>query len=64
MPDLTPSEVESLLKLEGYAIPPQELAELTHRLNALMERLREFDKLDLYGVEPWPVQLVRSDLHA
>jgi benzoyl-CoA reductase/2-hydroxyglutaryl-CoA dehydratase subunit BcrC/BadD/HgdB len=63
MPDLTKEQVNALLKLQGYNVPEQDLTETTHRLNALMERLREFDKLNLYDVEPWPIQLLRSDVH-
>ena len=53
--DLTRDEVAALLELQGYRIPDDELTEVTHRLNALMERMRELDALGLGEVEPWPV---------
>jgi GTP cyclohydrolase I len=63
MPDLSKEQVTTLLQTMGYEVPEPDLTETTHRLNALMERMREFDKLNLYHVEPWPVQFVRRDLN-
>ena len=63
MPDLSKEQVTTLLQTMGYEVPEPDLIETTHRLNALMERMREFDKLNLYHVEPWPAQFVRRDLN-
>ena len=60
--DLTKEQVQTLLRVQGYQVPEPDLTEVTHRLNALMERLREFDQLGVYAVEPWPTQLVRRDV--
>ncbi len=63
MSDLTKEQVDKLLKLQGHDVPDKDLTEVTHRLNALMERLRHFDSLDLCNVEPWPLELLRCGLN-
>lgn len=63
MPDLTKRQVQVLLQLQGYQVPEPDLTEVTYRLNALMERLREFDELGVNNVEPWPTPLLRRDLN-
>jgi len=60
MADLTKPEVISLLALHGYTVPESDLTEIMHRVNALIECLKHLDALDLYHVEPWPVQPLRS----
>jgi len=60
MEDLTKEQVASLLSVHGYAIPQPDLAEVTHRINALMESLQALDDLGVYHVEPWPVQPPRG----
>jgi len=60
MADLTKPEVISLLALHGYAVPEPDLTEITHRVNALIDCLKHLDALDLYHVEPWPVQPERG----
>lgn len=60
MKDLTKPEVISLLALHGYTVPEPDLTEIMHRANALIEALQHLDALDLYHVEPWPVQPSRS----
>jgi hypothetical protein len=59
MGDLTKGQVASLLSLQGYEVPEPDLTEITHRINALIESLQGLDALDVYHVEPWPVQPVR-----
>jgi hypothetical protein len=56
MADLTKVEVVTLLALHGYIVPEPDLTEVVHRFNALIDALREMDALDVYHVEPWPVQ--------
>ena len=64
MSDMTKAQVEALLALHGYEVPEPDLTEVVHRLNALMESLRQLDALDVYHVEPWPVQPLRRADHA
>lgn len=64
MADLTKAHVASLLTLHGYEVPEPDLTEIVHRLNALMDSLRQLDALDVYHVEPWQVQPLRRPNHA
>lgn len=64
MTDLTRAQVVSLLSLHGYDVPEPDLTEVVHRINALIESLKQLDALDVYHVEPWPVQPVRKPDHA
>ena len=64
MTDLTKEEVVSLLSLHGYDVPEPDLTEVVHRINALIESLKQLDVLDVYHVEPWPIQPVRKPDHA
>jgi len=64
MADLTKPEVISLLSVHGYQVPEPDLTEVMHRINALMDSLKGLDALDVYHVEPWPVQPLRSPDHA
>lgn len=59
MADLTKAQVTSLLSLHGYDVPEPDLSEIVHRVNALMASLMELDALDVYHVEPRPVQPLR-----
>lgn len=59
MSDLTKLHVASLLSLHGYDVPEPDLTEIVHRLNALMESLMQLDELDVYHVEPLPMQPLR-----
>ncbi len=63
MADLTKAQVASLLTLHGYDVPEPDLTEIVHRLNALIESLKQLDGLDVYHVEPLPVQPVRRPDH-
>ena len=60
MGDMTKGQVASLLSLHGYEVPEPDLTEITHRVNALIESLQTLDSLDVYHVEPWPVQPTRN----
>jgi Asp-tRNA(Asn)/Glu-tRNA(Gln) amidotransferase C subunit len=59
MADLTHAEVASLLTLHGYDVPEPDFTEVVHRLNALIDSLQQLDALDVYHVEPWPLQPLR-----
>jgi hypothetical protein len=57
MADLTKAQLVTLLTLHhGFIVPEPDLTEVVHRFNALIDALREMDALDVYHVEPWPVQ--------
>jgi Asp-tRNA(Asn)/Glu-tRNA(Gln) amidotransferase C subunit len=64
MADLTKAEVTSLLALHGYEVPEPDLTEVVNRLNALIDSLKQLDSLDVYHVEPVPVQPLRRQSHA
>jgi hypothetical protein len=64
MAELTKAQVVSLLSLHGYDVPEPDLTEVVHRINALIESLKQLDALDVYHVEPWPVQPLRKPNHA
>jgi hypothetical protein len=59
MKELNKAHVGFLLSLHGYEVPEPDLAEVTHRINALIESLQGLDALDVYHVEPWPMQPLR-----
>jgi Asp-tRNA(Asn)/Glu-tRNA(Gln) amidotransferase C subunit len=63
MADLTKAQVASLLTLHGYTVPEPDLSEIVHRVNALIDGLKQLDALDVYHVEPLPVQPVRRPHH-
>jgi len=63
MADLTKAQVASLLTLHGYDVPEPDLTEIVHRVNALIDSLKQLDALDVYHVEPLPVQPVRRPRH-
>ena len=44
----------------GLPMTPDDLAEVTHRLNALLEALEPLRELPLDGVEPGPVVMDES----
>lgn len=64
MADLTKEQAVSLLSLHGYDVPEPELTEVVHRLNALIDALKQLDALDVYHVEPLSVQPLRRPDHA
>lgn len=64
MADLTKAQVARLLALHDYEVPEPDLSEIVHRLNALIDSLKQLDTLDVYHVEPWPVQPLRRPGHA
>jgi Asp-tRNA(Asn)/Glu-tRNA(Gln) amidotransferase C subunit len=53
--DLTTEQVHALARAAGLPVSPDDLAEVTHRLNALLEALEPLAGLPLDGVEPTPV---------
>lgn len=55
MADLTKEQVEALLQTMGYDVPEPDLTEVTYRINALMDGMRELDSLNVFDTEPWPV---------
>lgn len=61
MTDLTKEQVELLLGLQGYRVPPRDLEEIAHRLNALMDGIRDLERYGIASVEPWPVQPQRRN---
>ena len=52
MPDLTPQEVAALAGALGLPTDADDIAEVTHRLNALLEALAPLADLPLETVEP------------
>lgn len=46
MADLTPEQVRSLAAAIGLAITDDDLEDVTFRLNAILDRLRELDGLE------------------
>ncbi len=59
MTDLNKAQVLALLEQQGYEVPETDLTEIVHRINALVDSLREIDAVDVYRVEPWPFQPFR-----
>ena len=54
MSDLTSEQVGALAAALGLPVTPDDLAEVTHRLNALIEALAPLAELPLETVEPVP----------
>ena len=54
MPDLTQAEVAALASAAGLPVTPDDLVEVTHRLNAFLEALAALAALPLDAVEPVP----------
>ena len=54
MPDLTQAEVAALANAAGLPMTPEDLVEVTHRLNAFLEALAPLAALPLHTVEPVP----------
>jgi hypothetical protein len=52
MTDLTPEEVAALARALGLPTGADDIAEVTHRLNALLEALAPLADLPLETVEP------------
>ena len=55
MPDLTTGEIGALAAALGLPVTPEDVTEVTHRLNALIEALASLADLPLETVEPVPV---------
>jgi hypothetical protein len=55
MPDLSGEEVRSLAGSLGLAVAPEDLGEVTHRLNAFLDALAPLASLPLEQAEPVPV---------
>jgi hypothetical protein len=53
--ELTPNDVRRLAQLLGLPIGPDDLAEVTYRLGALIEALGKLTSLDLSQEEPIPL---------
>jgi len=54
MARLTPEQVLALAESLALPIAADDLAEVTHRLNAFLDVLGPLRELDLERVEPWP----------
>ncbi len=55
MADLTAEQVSAMAAALGLPMTPDDLVEVTHRLNALLEALAPLATLPLDTVEPVPV---------
>jgi hypothetical protein len=53
--DLTTGEISALAAALGLPVTPEDVTEVTHRLNALIEALAPLADLPLEMVEPVPV---------
>jgi len=54
MTDLTPAEVRAMARSLGVTVSDDDVAEVTHRLNAFLEALAPLAGLGLTAVEPVP----------
>ena len=54
MPDLPHAEVAAMANAAGLPVTPDDLAEVTHRLNAFLEALAPLAALPLDAAEPVP----------
>ena len=54
MPDLTQAEVAALASAARLTVTPDDLVEVTHRLNAFLEALAPLGELPLEAAEPVP----------
>ena len=52
MTDLTPEQVGALAAALGFSVTADDVAEVTHRLNALLDALAPLADLPLETVEP------------
>jgi hypothetical protein len=55
MADLSPDQIRALAEAAGLALTDEDLAEVTHRVNAFVEALAPLGGLPLDSVEPLPV---------
>ncbi len=55
MTELTPEHVAATAAALGLPVTPDDIAEVTHRLNALLEALAPLAELPLHTIEPFPV---------
>ena len=55
MADLNPDDVHSLLTALGLEVTPEDLPEVTHRINALQEALGSLESPELDAVETLPI---------
>ena len=56
MPDLTASHVGALAAALGLSVPEGDLAEIAHRLNALLDALAPLGELALAEADPRPTR--------
>jgi hypothetical protein len=56
MPALTAEQVRAMAEAIGLAIGPDDLEEVTHRLNAFHDALAPLGTLPLHSMEPLPVR--------
>jgi hypothetical protein len=54
MSDLTTEQVAALAAAAGVPLPPDDVVEVTHRLNGLLDALTPLADLPLETVEPLP----------
>jgi hypothetical protein len=55
MRDLSPAEIRTLAEAAGVVLGDDDVAEVTHRVNAFVEALAPLQSLPLDSVEPLPV---------
>jgi Asp-tRNA(Asn)/Glu-tRNA(Gln) amidotransferase C subunit len=55
MPELTPAQVLALAEAVRLPVSSDDLAEVTHRLNAFLDALAQLADLPLERVEPLPM---------
>ena len=55
MTELSPEQVRAMATALGLSLDGEDLTEVTHRLNGLLEALRPLDELPLADVEPLPI---------
>ena len=55
MADLSPDQVRALAAAAGLTLTDDDLAEVTHRVNAFVEALAPLGGLPLDSVEPLPI---------
>ncbi len=53
MQDVTAEQVERILAAQGYAVPEEDLVEITARLNAQLEGAAALDLTAAAEAEPW-----------
>ena len=56
MADLAPEHVRHLAASLSLSLTDDDVAEVTHRLNAFLDALAALDMLPLQSVEPWPTR--------